>query len=299
MEKKSINIFVFGSLNIDHTYHLPHMLRIGETLSSHEYSRNVGGKGLNQAIALSRAGSNVYFAGAIGADGIFLTDYLRENGIDTTCITQVDAPTGHAVIQVDDMGRNAILLFGGANQKISDRIISETLEKAQPGDWILLQNEINDGDRIIRAAYKRKMIIALNPSPFSAKLLTWPLEMVSYLILNEVEGRDLTGKTSAEDILNELLTRYPACHVVLTLGEHGSEYADAKQRYLQAAYQCDAVDTTAAGDTFTGYFLHAISCGQSIQDALKLSSRASSIAVTKPGAAVSIPSIDDVMNAGI
>lgn len=294
-----MNIFVFGSLNIDHTYRLPHMLRIGETLSSYEYSRNVGGKGLNQSIALRRAGSNVCFAGAIGADGIFLTDYLLENGIDITCITQVDVPTGHAVIQVDDMGRNAILLFGGANQMISDRMISETFEKVQTGDWILLQNEINNGDRIIRAAYERGVKVILNPSPFSKELLTWPLEMVSYLILNEVEGRDLTGKTRTEDILNELLTRYPACHIVLTLGEHGSEYADAKQRYSQVAYRCDAVDTTAAGDTFTGYFLHAISCGYPIQDALKLSSIASSIAVTKQGAAVSIPNIDDVMNAGI
>ena len=170
-----MRIFVFGSLNIDHTYHVPHMLRTGETLSSTRYTKNVGGKGFNQAVALSRASADVCFAGAIGQDGMFLTDYLRDAGVDTSCVSLIDEPTGHAIIEVDQEGRNAILLFGGANQKITDEMIEQTLSKANSGDWILLQNEINEGDRIICAAHEKCMQIILNPSPVSRQMLAWPL----------------------------------------------------------------------------------------------------------------------------
>jgi len=284
-----MKIFVFGSLNIDHTYHVPHMLRTGETLSSTRYTKNVGGKGFNQAVALSRAGADVCFAGAIGADGVFLTDYLRECGVDTSCVHQIDEPTGHAIIPVDAQGNNAILLFGGANQKITNEMIEGTLSKAKQGDWILLQNEINEGDRIIRAAHKKGMQIILNPSPVSSALLNWPLELVSWLILNEVEGEDITGKHDPQAILSELLRRYPACRIVLTLGEKGSVYADANYRHEQEICPCKAVDTTAAGDTFTGYFLQAAAQGKSIPDALRLAAKAAAIAVSRPGAAASIP----------
>ena len=289
-----MRIFVFGSLNIDHTYHVPHMLRTGETLSSTRYTKNVGGKGFNQAVALSRAGADVCFAGAIGADGTFLTDYLRETGVDISCVRLIDEPTGHAIIEVDREGRNAILLFGGANQKITDEMIAQTLEKAKPGDWILLQNEINGGDRIIRAAHEKGMQIILNPSPVSKALLGWPLELVSWLILNEVEGEDITGRQAPQEILDELLRRYPACRVVLTLGEKGSMYADANARHVQDICSCTAVDTTAAGDTFTGYFLQAAAQGKPIPYALRIAAQASAIAVSRPGAAASIPLAEEV-----
>lgn len=289
-----MRIFVFGSLNIDHTYHVPHMLRTGETLSSTRYTKNVGGKGFNQAVALSRAGADVCFAGAIGQDGMFLTDYLRDSGVDTSCVRLIDEPTGHAIIEVDQEGRNAILLFGGANQKITDEMIEQTLSKANSGDWILLQNEINEGDRIICAAHEKGMQIILNPSPVSRQMLAWPLELVSWFILNEVEGEDITGKKEPQEILDELLRRYPDCRVVLTLGEKGSMYADANSRYTQDICPCTAVDTTAAGDTFTGYFLQAAAQGKDIPDALRMAAQASAIAVSRPGAAASIPMAEEV-----
>lgn len=264
-----MRIFVFGSLNIDHTYQVPHLLRMGETLSSCAYSRNAGGKGFNQAVALSRAGCDVCFAGAIGEDGVFLADYLKACGVDTTGIRRVGEPTGHAIIQVDEAGGNAILLFGGANQCIGDEMIEQTISRMEPGDWILLQNEINDGARIIRAAYEKGICIVLNPSPVSRQLKDWPLEMVSWLILNEVEGADLTGHTQPDLILDSLLVRYPHMHVVLTLGEQGAVYADGGQRWSQQAFSCDVADTTAAGDTFTGYFLHAAEAGEDIRQALR------------------------------
>ena len=289
-----MKIFVFGSLNIDHTYHVPHMLRTGETLSSTRYTKNVGGKGFNQAVALSRAGADVCFAGAIGTDGVFLTDYLRECGVDISCVRLIDEPTGHAIIEVDQEGRNAILLFGGANQKITDEMIAGTLEKAKRGDWILLQNEINEGDRIIRAAHEKGMQIILNPSPVSKAMLDWPFELVSWLILNEVEGEDITGRNDPQAILDELLRRYPACRIVLTLGEKGSVYADSQSRYAQGICPCTAVDTTVAGDTFTGYFLQAAAQGKDIPDALCIAAQASAIAVSRPGAAASIPVAEEV-----
>ena len=289
-----MRIFVFGSLNIDHTYHVPHMLRTGETLSSTRYTKNVGGKGFNQAVALSRAGADVCFSGAIGQDGVFLTDYLRDTGVDISCVRLIDEPTGHAIIEVDQEGRNAILLFGGANQKITDEMIEETLNKANAGDWILLQNEINEGDRIIRAAHEKGMQIILNPSPVSRQMLAWPLELVSWFILNEVEGEDITGKKEPKEILDELIRRYPDCRVVLTLGEKGSMYADASNHYTQDIRPCTVVDTTAAGDTFTGYFLQAAALGKPIPYALQLAAQASAIAVSRPGAAASIPVAEEV-----
>lgn len=290
-----MKIVVFGSLNIDHTYHVPHMLRVGETLSSISYTRSVGGKGFNQAVALSRAGAEVCFAGAIGADGVFLTDYLRQCGVDTSCVHQIDEPTGHAIISVDTQGNNSILLFGGANQKITNTMIEEMLEKAEAGDWILLQNEINEGDRVIRAAHEKGMQIILNPSPVSRALLGWPLELVSWMILNEVEGEDITGKRDPQEILDELLRRYPTCRIVLTLGEKGALYADSHSRYAQPACPCEVKDTTAAGDTFTGYFLHSAAKGEDIPCALYLAAKAAAIAVSRPGAAISIPEAGEVM----
>lgn len=289
-----MRIMVFGSLNIDHTYHVPHLLRMGETMASHAYTRNVGGKGFNQAVALSRAGSDVCFAGAVGKDGAFLTDYLKACGVDTSCVRVLDEPTGHAIIQVDAAGGNAILLFGGANQCISDEMIEHALSGMQPGDWILLQNEINDGARVIRAAHERGLTIILNPSPVSGELLSWPLELVDYLILNEVEGEDITGEHDPEQILSELLMRYPHCRVVLTLGEQGAVYGSGSMRCKQAAYACDVVDTTAAGDTFTGYFLHAAAAREEISSALAQAACAAAIAVSRPGAAASIPTREEV-----
>lgn len=287
-------MMVFGSLNIDHTYHVPHLVRMGETMASLAYSRNVGGKGFNQAVALKSAGGEVCFAGAIGADGVFLTDYLREKGVDTSCVQVLSEPTGHALIQVDEAGGNAILLFGGANQCISDAMIEKALSGMEPGDWILLQNEINDGARIIRAAHERGLAIILNPSPVSKALLSWPLELVSFLILNEVEGEDITGCSEPQAIVDALLARYPHCRIVLTLGEQGAVYADSGMRCEQAAFPCEAVDTTAAGDTFTGYFLQAAAEGEAMQAVLRRAACAAAIAVGRPGAAASIPTRDEV-----
>ena len=287
----------FGSLNIDHTYQLPHLVRPGETLASDSYHKSEGGKGFNQAVALAKAGQEVYLAGAIGQDGLFLRDYLQELGVHTEHLCVLDAPTGHAMIQLDTEGQNCIILFGGTNGMITEAMIDEVLADFGAGDYLLLQNEISHVDSILRAAHAKGMHIILNPSPMSPELLTWPLELVEWFILNEIEGADITGKTQPEEMLDELLRRYPACHVVLTLGERGSVYADAAQRIDQSIVTAHTVDTTAAGDTFTGYFIHALLQGEAIQQALKTAACASAITVSRPGAGRSIPAAEEVQAA--
>lgn len=287
----------FGSLNIDHTYQLPHLVRPGETLASDSYHKSEGGKGFNQAVALAKAGQEVYLAGAIGQDGLFLRDYLQELGVHTEHLCVLDAPTGHAMIQLDTEGQNCIILFGGTNGMITEAMIDEVLADFGTGDYLLLQNEISHVDSIICAAHAKGMHIILNPSPMSPELLTWPLELVEWFILNEIEGADITGKTQPEEMLDELLRRYPACHVVLTLGERGSVYADATQRMDQGIVTAHTVDTTAAGDTFTGYFIHALLQGEAIQQALKTAACASAITVSRPGAGRSIPAAEEVQAA--
>lgn len=289
-----MKMLIFGSLNIDHVYRVPHLVRGGETLSSVSYQKNAGGKGLNQAIALAQAGQKVSFCGAIGADGQFLKDYLASFGVDVSRIYVMDEPTGHAMIQLDEHGQNAILLYGGANQKISAEMIDAVLADCEPGDCILLQNEISRLEEIVRGAHEKKMRVILNPSPMCEALKPL-LPFVDDLILNEVEGADWTGRTAPDDILDALLERCPDCRVMLTLGINGSVYADKARRVHQDAILAETVDTTAAGDTFTGFFYHGMLSGMPLERAMFLAAQASSIAVSRPGAGGSIPSMDEVL----
>jgi len=293
----SMKVLNFGSLNLDLVYQMPHFIRAGETLSSTSFSRSVGGKGLNQSVALAKAGADITHAGMIGEDGLMLRDFLAENGVDTSLVRVVDQPSGHAVIQVEPAGNNCIFLYGGANQCITEAFIAEALSSFGEGDLLVLQNEINFIDRIISAAYEKGMQVVLNPSPIADNLKNLPLEKISWFILNEVEGAELSGETEADKIIERLLQLYPHAKIVLTLGGDGSMYADQEKRFRQSAYRVQAVDTTAAGDTFTGFFFAAVASGVKVEEALKRASKASSISVTRPGAAASIPTLDEVLKA--
>ena len=284
----------FGSLNIDHVYRLERMVREGETIAAGEYQRNAGGKGLNQAIALRKAGAEVFMAGAVGQEGGFLLQFLAEQGVDTRHVRTLDAPTGHALIQVDGEGRNCIIVYGGANRLITPEMADSILDSFAPGDYVLLQNEISPLGHILRSAHERGLRIIINPSPITQELLHAPLHLTDWLILNETEGHELSGQTQADAILDALIKRYPGCRFVLTLGEAGSIYADSARRVKQPAFTVPAVDTTAAGDTFTGYFLESVMKGETVERALLRASKASSITVSRPGAGQSIPCSDEV-----
>jgi len=292
-----MKILNFGSLNLDLVYQMPHFVRAGETLSSTAFSRNVGGKGLNQSVALAKAGAEIYHAGLVGDDGEILRSFLAENGVDTRFVRTVDSPSGHAVIQVEPAGNNCIFLYGGANQCITEAFIAEALEPFGEGDFLVLQNEINMIDRIIEAAYEKGMQVVLNPSPIADNLKNLPLEKISWFILNEIEGAELSGETEADAILDRLTALYPHAKIVLPLGGDGSVYCGEGRRVRQQAYRVQAVDTTAAGDTFTGFFFAAVADGVSADEALRRASKASSISVTRPGAAASIPTLNEVLEA--
>lgn len=292
-----MKILNFGSLNLDLVYQMPHFIRAGETLSSTAFNKNVGGKGLNQSVALAKAGAEIYHAGLIGEDGEMLRAFLADNGVDTRFVRTIDQPSGHAVIQVEPAGNNCIFLYGGANQCITETFIQEALEPFGENDFLVLQNEINMIDKIIEAAYAKGMQVVLNPSPIADNLKDLPLEKISWFILNEIEGGELSGETDPDKILDKLTELYPHAQIVLTLGGDGSVYCGKGERIRQQVYKVQAVDTTAAGDTFTGFFFAAVADGIEPAEALKRASKASSISVTRPGAAASIPTLNEVLEA--
>lgn len=291
-------VLVFGSINIDRTFKLPHTLALGETLLSSSLSIQAGGKGANQAVALSKAGIKTYMAGSIGNDGLWIRDQLKEYGVNTSLIkVKDDCYTGTATILLDNEGRNSIILYGGGNRENDGEYIDKVLSNFEKGDWIVLQNEINNLDLIIMKAKKKGMKICLNPSPFEKELLSLPLEEVDLLVLNEVEMQQLMELQISDDIddykskLKELSSKLHSSMLLLTLGEKGSLLKNpAHEDILYAPIvKTDVRDTTAAGDTFLGYFLSSIIDGKPDEEALRRATRASSIAVSRAGAMDSIP----------
>lgn len=290
-----MKVLNFGSLNLDHVYQVDHMVSPGETLASAELNVFCGGKGLNQSIALAKAGAAVYHAGCIGEDGEALRKTLTEEGVQTDYLKTLSGKTGHAIIQVDKTGQNCILLYGGANRAMTESYIDSVLQHFEKGDILLLQNEINLLDYIIDRAYERGMTIVLNPSPYDENLAVCDLNKISIFLINEVEGFQITGESEPDAILAAFSARYPSAKVVLTLGSAGSVYQDAELQHRQEIYKVSAVDTTAAGDTFTGYFIASMLEGADIKECMNLAAKASAIAVTRPGAAPSIPRREEVM----
>lgn len=285
MKTKVLN---FGSLNIDHVYQVDHFALPGETISSGVHQHFCGGKGLNQTIALARAGACVYHAGAIGQDGLSLKEQLEKDGADIANLhICAGIDTGHAVIQVDKNGQNCIILYGGANQSITKDQVDETLKQFEKGNIILLQNEINKLPYIMEQAGKKGLRIFLNPSPCDEKIKSLPLELVDTFLLNEVEGEQITGEK--DNIMKALKEKFPKSHIILTLGSKGAMYSYQDEEIFCQAEKVKTIDTTAAGDTFTGYYIAAISNGEKVEKALELATKAAAIAVTRQGAVPSIP----------
>ena len=297
-----MKVLCFGSLNIDYTYKVPHFVKKGETLASERLQVFGGGKGLNQSVALAKAGTEVYHAGSIGQDGMFLLDMLKDAGANTDFVKILDTVrTGNAIIQNDKSGDNCIILYGGANQAITREQVDEVMSHFESGDYLVLQNEINELGYIVEKAHEKGMIIVLNPSPMNEKILALPLDVINYFILNEVEaaqilGKEDKGEESWEQIADDLLKKFPQATIVLTMGSEGSVFKNQKETVCQSIYKVQAVDTTAAGDTFSGYFIGGILGGLSAKEAMDQASKASAIAVTRKWAAPSIPLLAEVQN---
>ena len=296
----SMKILSFGSLNIDYVYKVPHFVKKGETLSAEELNVYTGGKGLNQSIALARAGVETYQAGAIGTDGMFLLEQLKEAGVKTDLVKILDdVRTGNAIIQNDEEGDNCIILFGGANQAISKEQVDEVFEHFKNEDYLLIQNEINELSYIVEKAKEEGMKIILNPSPMNEKIMKLPLDQIDYFILNEIEAMQILEMDKPEEIDGKYIAsllheRFKDATIVLTLGSEGSVCISDDEYIEQSIYKVKAIDTTAAGDTYTGYFIAGILKGKTIKESMDIASKASAIAVTRQGAAPSIPVLEEV-----
>jgi ribokinase len=290
-----MKILNFGSMNLDYVYQVERFVQAGETLGSLRLEKNCGGKGLNQSIALARAGVEVCHAGMVGEGGNILKKALQDNSVDVSSLRDCDELAGHAIIQVNRDGQNCILLYSGSNYAISQEYINEVLGHFESGDLVLLQNETNNVAYIMQKAAEKGLGVAFNPSPISAEIKDYPLECVGWFILNEIEGKALTGEIEPQSIVQELLKRYPNAAVVLTLGEKGGLYADRHITEKFPVFSVDVEDTTAAGDTFTGFFLAGIIKKLPIRDILRQASAASALAVSRKGAAASIPSLAETV----
>lgn len=289
-----MKILNFGSLNIDYVYQVNHMVREGETQSTGGMEIFLGGKGFNQSVALAKAGVEVYHAGMIGEDGHEFISTCQEYNIHTEYIKTIGGKTGHTIIQVDKNAQNSILLYGGCNHKIGKNFIDKVMADFNKGDCILLQNEISNLQYIIDCAYEKGMTIFLNPSPFNNELMKCDMSKISYFILNDIEGEQLTGETIPDKIIRKIHLMYTESKIVLTLGKEGAIYGGKNVLYHQAARKVKAIDTTAAGDTFTGYFIAGIVKGDEIEKIMNFSTLAASIAVSSKGASPSIPMSKEV-----
>ncbi|WP_312071200.1 ribokinase [Anaerotignum propionicum] len=289
-----MKILNFGSLNMDYVYEVDHFVEPGETMSSNGLFVNCGGKGLNQSIAAVKAGNLVYHAGFVGKGGEALAAKLGENHVDVSLLMDTTENCGHAIIQVDKHGQNCILLYGGTNQLYTKEYISETLDKFCNEGLVLLQNETNLVGYMIEESHKRGLKIAFNAAPMNEKVLKYPLELLDWLIVNEVEGRQIAGCEKDEEILPVLKHKYPKGNILLTLGSRGAICYSKGETYKIGCHQVEVVDTTAAGDTFSGYFLYGILNGESIPDSLLLATTASALAIGKKGASDSVPLKEEV-----
>lgn len=274
-----------GSINIDLLFRVPHIAAPGETILSHSLTRGLGGKGANASVALAKAGAGVLHHGAIGEDGAWVLNALSGYGVDCKYVQTLDEPTGQAIIQVDDAGENAITLLRGANWSFEPSLVDVILEAAKEGDWLVVQNETAHVPFAAQCAKDAGLRVAYAAAPFDADATRSVLPFVDLLALNHIEAAQLSASsgTAIEQLQPHM--------ILVTKGADGATlYEKTKQPVHQPAFNVPSVvDTTAAGDTFFGFFLAALDNKIAIQDCLSFASAAAALTVTKPGAAEAIP----------
>lgn len=289
-----MKVFNFGSINIDRVYRVPHLVQPGETLASVSLETVLGGKGANQSVALARAGIDVRHIGRIGASDAWAAEQMADAGVGIDAVELMDGASGHAIIQVDDHGENSIILHGGANRSFDRATLEKQLVSAEPGDWLLMQNECNAIEVAFDIAQRLELSIAFNPAPMSEQVLQLPVERCAVLIVNETEAADLAGTEDPDEALAVLAARYPDTRLVLTLGSKGALLQHAGRQVRESALAVKVVDTTGAGDTFVGYFLAGLIQGLDETSSLRRACRAAALAVTVAGATPSIPTLSAV-----
>ena len=286
-------ILNLGSINADMVYAMPHLPAAGETLAAASLTRFLGGKGANMSVAAVRAGSQVRHIGAVGPDGAWAVERLQSYGVNTDHVAQSETATGHAIIAVEPGGENQIILFAGANRALEEAPLRAAVAAASPGDILVMQNETSLQAKAAAAARGAGLRVCYAAAPFDADAVQAVLPHLDLLFLNEVEARQLeeaTGRTPAELGVRD---------VVITLGAKGARHIDGTSGNTLdiPAHPVTAVDTTGAGDTFTGYVLAGLDQGLKMPEAMALASRAAALMVTRHGTADVIPTREEVTTA--
>jgi len=274
-----MTIFNLGSINADHVYRVPHLPEPGETLAATDFSTGLGGKGANQSVAAARAGSAIVHIGAVGTDGGWAVKALKNYGVDTSGIRTVNAPTAHAIINVDTAGENAIVIYAGANHEQSLTATLETLTSAKPGDTLLLQNETNLQTKAAEHARSQGVYVIYSAAPFDAEAVLEMLPHTDLLVMNEGEFAALSRAVKGEVFPDLLITR----------GAQGSVWKSALGDIEMAAFPVTPVDTTGAGDCFIGTLAAGLDQGLARKSAMRLAAAAAALQVTRPGTAIAIP----------
>ncbi|WBA07840.1 ribokinase [Salinivibrio kushneri] len=297
-------LVVLGSVNADHVLRVPHFPRPGETLHGHDYAVIAGGKGANQAVAAVRCGADVAFIASVGDDayGQIIRQSYAQEGMDISAVkVQANTPTGIAMIQVTEQGENSIALSAEANAALTAEAITADLDKIAEADYLLMQLE-TPMCGIEKAAFHAKAAkthVVLNPAP-AAPLSDVLLASVDIITPNETEAQSLTGievtDTASAQAASDVLHEKGVGTVLITLGKQGVWLSEKGEQagQLIPGFRVDAVDTTAAGDTFNGALVTGLIEGQTLYQAIRFAHAAAALSVTQRGAQTSIPSRSDV-----
>lgn len=286
-------VWNLGSINIDRFYQVDHLPAPGETLAARSFSEGLGGKGANMSVAIARAGARACHIGAVGADGLWARDRLLEYGVDTRFIAQLSETTGHAIINVAADGENQIVLMGGANTCVPEAHVAQALTEARTGDIFITQNETNGQSAAAKLAKQLGLAVAYAAAPFDADAVQALLPQLDYLFLNEVEAAQLESATGHAP------AHLGIAHTVVTRGANGAVWYDASnaQEHHIPAVPTEVIDTTGAGDTFTGFAIAGLDRGLNMRQSLRLAAQAAAIMVSRKGTADVIPDLKDVEDA--
>lgn len=283
-----MTIWNLGGINADHIYTVPHIPAPGETLDAGSLRAFLGGKGANMSVAAARAGAHVRHIGAVGKDGRWAVERLMEYGVDTREIQDSTVNTGHAIIMVAPDGENAIMVYPGANRNIAEYGLNKSLTRAKTGDWFICQNEVNLQEQAAALAKDMGLKVGYAAAPFDADVTAKVLPFLDFLILNEIEAQQLeraTGQGPADLAVHD---------VVVTKGAKGADWFGPSGPVSIPAHQVMPVDTTGAGDTFTGYTLACLDRGQPMEQALRTATKAAALMVMRQGTADVIPDLAEV-----
>ncbi|MDW4498061.1 ribokinase [Sulfitobacter sp. D35] len=285
-----MTVFNLGSINADFVYHVPHLPGPGETLSAAKLTRGLGGKGANMSVATARAGARVVHIGGVGKDGRWAVERLLEYGVDTRHIAETEAATGHAVIYLDPEAENTIVIFPGANREVTAEMVEAALSEAGPGDTLIFQNETSMQREAAEAARAKGMRVAYAAAPFEAASVRAVMDLLDLLVLNAVEAEQLQRETGSN------LADLPVSDIVVTRGAEGCLWISQEDRAGRSfeALKVEAVDTTGAGDTFTGYLVACLDRGMPMAQAVSQAMRAAALMVTRHGTADVIPDLKEI-----